>query len=681
MICSKCGADVAEGKAFCSNCGQRMTAATMNSAPTESENAAPKPAKKKSGVRERSVTVREGKLPFPYRKYGIVGGILIFIFGIIWAIAGDLPVIGDFPLAEAVFEDEPLLAEHVPASADGYITLNIAEGNANWQQATQLFEQAEQDHENFSLLVESLSTRSLSWSLDIRPWIGEQATIFFDFDQEIRPENETFALAAVAPVQSSEHADIFWQDLEQNTDLVVQSETYLNVPLLTIQDQADTPWLLDSNSLLGSVDQAVSTSSYWAYSETHLLVSNSRTLLERSIDAAQGEVGRLVERTSWQAAQFEPDEMPWLDIYVDFQPLAEQVSPQGQLMLASLIGDPQQFLYQVLNEELDTLPLIEGRFQANYWRSIGLWHGTVALQNDGWQLQWQSEGWPYQTNLSLESPPIFSPVLADELPASPILLAEGEELETWLNNLLFNPSLSLGELLNLGLVEPLSQSPSANLDLPDDLVDWLPGNFVLGAWQTNEFPVLALVAELEDFSKVEEPLQRTIVALDSLANGDLTLGQDLSTEEVNARFSKQTVGSVDAWVYQLEESVVGSRLSFAAVGDNLIISSDLTGIEAFMLVEQGEAESLLSQSKFLELFNQLEPPVEYYGYVEFQPSWQLWQQSNIGLSGDESNRQSSIETLLNTFWQMADNAILSRTPDSSNSQWNGWMEGNFRENP
>lgn len=613
MQCPKCSASVEPSKAFCQKCGHRIAPLTQKTS-TETSSTHNKPAK--STGYQSQVTIREVEPGWSKKKIGWWTSLGLALGALLWWIMGSLPVVGDFPLADA-WSKPAEVQDLVPATADWVAQINWDTQDVEFNSLISHSQQS-----ILSLLAADEAQASSELWTKLEPVVSKQITFALDFEPQANTEQSPeSAWLVVFSIKDVIQSSLFWEEILSQSDLQAKTQIYQGQDIIKLSVSSSTPVLVDENSLSPTkieADQENQITTFWLNVDDRFLVSsNSEFFIQKSIDTMKDDFA------SFFASQSVVD-LPMVDLedgggqlWLDFRSFdwgRDMTSPPWWVSFA--LADINLFLWQIIGGQTEA-PLVEAEYKAQYLRSQGLWSARLlADQEPLKKFSWSSGSKPVmQEPLGLKAS-LFTPSLADDVADSVVIYGEVASLQELLETTIFNNQFALGQLVERGIVSSL-QDETWQIDIKKDFLSWLDQPAAIGLWSGQKYPTLNLVVAVEDFQAVEPVLQKLIIYLEALTQGEEALPQNpTQVQEAQARFKSQAEGAYTVVWYETDSSLAGSLLSYSYIDGNLVVSSDPEGLKSFIAVAEGRQANLLSNERFTKHFKSVPDKVTLLSYVD-----------------------------------------------------------------
>lgn len=662
MKCNRCDAEIAPNRVFCSNCGNRVTTTDSemeSKAPTRGvkhmgfkTNGSKKPASLQSPTKpvqtaeipavvrsapfskppqedvavKEVMSVEEAPERGPWLKrivvtlFVLLG--LIFITGGLWAYLGELPLLGEFPLADVLEDVLPTTRNQminlVPQTTDIYMELSIdekADQNEELKALWQLFPKAaewQSAWEGMLGIGETAEEGAVTWEADVKPWLGKQMNLMINFPVS-DAENQEWHIGMVWSTTDLDKTKSFINRLVSSEGARTSQLSYRETEITKIESKNEVvESLSDENSLIdnGETETVETSSGFLAYLGNYLVITNTESYMYDVINGWK-DGGDFSEKTGYKEVEDGLPNKPVARIYIDktaYRKYYPELDSSWSLLADSMLGCRSQ-LYLLDGEassdllglailpEQDRLSIIEADD-----------NNSAELEALGYQL--------YDAT--------YKPTLMAVLPASSAVVVAGNDLKTGLTNWLHNYALVTEEETRTDYTELFKQVIEDPLQVVFlvDIMGRLSGEYAFAITPGTSMPAFNLVISVADQENADQLLaaaERLIVYMLDLISPVLAEGQ----ETAEYTFAERQQEGISYKV--LEESNIATVFSVAygLVGENLVISSDLSGFEAMIAVSAGSQTALSEDTIYQAVAGELPEKVSSLWYINRALVWDI----------------------------------------------------------
>jgi hypothetical protein len=622
MQCPECKHEVEDGKAFCYSCGARLIHSSADIIP-------PPPGTPLSST---PPPPREDTIP-THKSTGkviaiIMGALIILLLGLttVWAVRGELPFIGKFPLAKQLdslleklsITKQKTASAFAPADTFMYIEATIDPDDNQFVLAKQLwglFPGTSDIEDELRSSIENDSTCPIVWDNNIKPWLGETLSLFYETPESADVETPNFAIAM--DVKDEEALDSFLSFMISDCDTHATTTTYKGVTVTIYEDNTTPEVLLDDNSLpdlsLGT-DERTTGSVHAIKLGGYLFLAYSKPYAERIIDVYKGDAS-LSEQARFKDAFQGAAQGKLLGVYLDPTPILELAWEESgnnpNLFSGGDVGQMQQAYEEILKA---TLPL------AAYAQAQD--NGILAT------LEYALDPSLLQENLkkTITQPtwdPSFKPTLPSDIPDSTALYLGTADIK----GLLEQSITELDTLINglreqYILLKASLQKTPINIDLDEDVLSWLNGETALVVLPGQTTPTLNIVIKLDDPDLVDARLQALIRVANTYAQQSLPTTDDQLPETQSETSSslpqlivEDKLEGVTMYMVTIEDTTEAFQPVFAIIGNNLVISTTQEGLLMFIEVNQGKRVSLVGDATYQSLLRQFPDQAPGFFYL------------------------------------------------------------------
>jgi len=538
--------------------------------------------------------------------------VLLIGGGVAWAIRGELPVVGKFPLSNVleqfVRQKKPAVAL-APIDTAFFLDLDIGKDNLQREAVSQHWNRfpAANSWQNTllgSFLFDPEAETALRFEADIAPWLGDTFGMIVsppaaggDADNADQPMG--FFVSTTNREKTLEFIDkLVVEEGARKSVLTYRNETVIEVES---RSPATIP-PLDENSLPRPEEAApdeVIHAGYIAFLDDYMVWTNDLSYLQSLIETWQ-EGNHLGTTADYRRVR---NNLP--------EPRLGEFYYNGSLFQEGLtrLTNPLWLLSGLLNGLDDMAIPPDSKF------STGL-HGVAIYANDEgihlFSYGLYGEG---EAGIRLKN---FSPALLKDIPhtAGSYLNTEdfGRLLRQYLQALLGGDSHEQ----SLSTLTSQLATISGGLDLEKDLLSWMEGEYALYSEQSGTKPAFTLMLKVEDRPTAEAGIAKLVDFFNGLISLQLA-GIDPLNEEEPAIFELFETSSLnDIPVSTLRYPGIPDhlQLSYAFVGDNLVISTARQGISSAIAVQAGEQQSLLAQADFVNVYQHLPQSLSNLAYLD-----------------------------------------------------------------
>ncbi len=635
MVCPRCKAEIAPGKAFCAECGQRIGMADgirPPIAPAALRHRSPVITPTEAMPASVPATEPAETAEQPAKKGGrggLVAGLLLLvllvvgIFGGVWAYQGDLPVVGRFPFPELTNRIRSItthgILDLVPEKTVMIAEINTDQDSASYTNLKTLWhlfpKYQEWEDSLFAGMTESDTADSgLTWADDVEPWLGNEAVLFIESIPLYEADATTTPDQPMGFILHSTDMDAtrtFVNTLVEQEKAKATTSTYKGITIIQMESQNSLSNILpDANSLLSStstVDTAVTTApsqSQIAYIDSYLVVTSTKAMMQKVIETYQG-AANFSHKSGFSELKAGLPTEALARVYVDM----------GALLAAASNTQTDPTL------TASTSILSDSSLTGAY----GLSGFAVTSQKDG--LLMTSLASYDRAKLSdagitsIQQP--FTPALVESVPGDTAFYTESNDLQASIQDILtvVGRSESGFDADYSSLKKQLAGFPFS-FDIDEDLLGWMNNRYAVALAPQGDTFSVSLIFTIEDQAKASDGLDKLRSVLQTVMLSQLaTSPSALPTAE--SLFKKQTIAGIDVWTLNYADLPDYAQISYAFVGSNLILTSNPQTIAKYVGVEAKTTASLAADPRFTSMFDRFPSEMTSLAYLNTDPLWTI----------------------------------------------------------
>ncbi len=610
MLCPRCGSPVNAGKAFCSQCGQRLQPTQhhhvvitpkhplppLSRTTPQTEHPAAKPPQP---VHAAVVSPEMEKLTPRHPKTSVwLLAILLVLAGClslggVWAARGHLPVLGRFPfsrlIAQITGSGDNNLAALVPNSSAIFVqtvasdTSQIQKLNSylihfsnvrTWKNLLQ------------KLLVQTDSNAAVTWDKDVTPWLGQNVGIIY---QPPQSATGNWSVAYLLQTKDKAKTQVLINALAntqnaKQTTLTYRQQTYAQLDTMAVSAPPSDSKSLNPTSLpaTGPTDTPPI---FMAIVSNYYVVTDSNELMTAILDAHLQ--GGLDQNDQYTALLANAPGADFLNLYINTPALV------GGLATPALAPAPLDSLAPLFKNNATVVAAAQ---------ILGPILLSAAADNQGVHLLAKANA---KLNLlaplglgKLTAP--FSPKLLPAIPSGTVLYQEstdfGSTLGQWIKaSGLFDPTFAA----DLKLAQSTLAQNGPAFDWDADLSPHLDTAFAVAVTLENQTPGVSVIFKTTDNTAALAGADKLLASVQTILIN--TLNGANPAFALNSQTDYRLAAAQDGVNYKiLRLPVLPERIepSYGLVGDYLVISSTPSSFKAFADVYNEKRQNLLANTPF-----------------------------------------------------------------------------------